>query len=334
MNKKILICFGTRPEYIKIKSLVNNLSNVCTCFFGQHKDFLNFIDFNIDYNIVFNLNSSSNRLNNIFCNILAHSYIFDNCDYVLVQGDTSTSCAVALSAFHHNINVIHLEAGLRSFDSSNPFPEEINRSIISRIASIHLCPTINNKNNLIKENIFSNIFVVGNTGLDNIDSSNCSYGNDVLITMHRRDNIPLISSWFKEFNKLPLLFPNLNFILPIHPNPNIRKYSHILKNINIINPISHNSIIDIVKKSKFVISDSGGLQEECSFLKKKIIICRKNTERPECLDYNGILCPSFDKLIDIVRFVNDNYSCYYSSCPFGDGNSWYNIKNVLNDFLH
>ena len=196
MNKKILICFGTRPEYIKVKSLIENLPNVKTCFTGQHKDLLKGI--NVDYELSMDKDLSKNRLNNIFSNIFRHNDIFDDIDYVIVQGDTSSACAIALSSFNHEKKIIHLEAGLRSENLKDPYPEEMNRQVISRLADIHLCPTEFNKENLIKENVSGEIHVVGNTGLDNISKEGCEYNNKVLITMHRRDNHHNMNKWFED----------------------------------------------------------------------------------------------------------------------------------------
>jgi UDP-N-acetylglucosamine 2-epimerase len=151
----------------------------------------------VDYTLEINSTAYKNRLNEIVINILKHTHIFENIEYVLVQGDTTTALAMALSAFHHNKKVIHLEAGLRTHNIEDPFPEEANRQMISRLAQIHLCPTELNKQNLLEEGIKeSNIFVVGNTGLDNIDRSNCVYENKVLITLHRRNNLPIMDRWF------------------------------------------------------------------------------------------------------------------------------------------
>jgi UDP-N-acetylglucosamine 2-epimerase (non-hydrolysing) len=262
---------------------------------------------------------------------MKNTFIFDQIEYVLVQGDTSTACAIALSAFNNKKKIIHLEAGLRSNDIQNPYPEEMNRQIISRMATIHLCPTQKNKNNLIIENINDNIYVVGNTGLDNIDSSGCIYDDIVLITMHRRDYIPLIKDWFNQFNILADKYKNIKFYFPIHPNPDIIKFKQMLNpRIDILNPVSHDKLIKIVKKCKFVISDSGGLQEECSFLNKKIIVCRKNTERPESINIHSFLCVTPGKLEKLVDKIMLNYKID-KKCPYGNGYSWKKIRNILND---
>lgn len=329
---QILICFGTRPEYIKIKSLIDNLQNIKikTCFTGQHKDLLKNI--NSDYILNFEDNLTNNRLNDIFINIMKYTYIFDNIDYVLVQGDTTTACAIAISAFNNKKKIIHLEAGLRSGDIANPFPEEMNRQIISKITNIHFCPTEFNKQNLLKENIQKNIYVVGNTGLDNINKNNCEYGNIILITLHRRDNENIINLWFEELEKISQKYSDIEFVIPLHPNPNIQKYKYMLKTIKVVEPMAHNDMINFIKKCKFVISDSGGLQEECSFLNKKIIVCRKTTERPESLNVHSVLCESPNLLANIVDNVINNY-IINEICPYGDGNAWKNINKILQEII-
>jgi UDP-N-acetylglucosamine 2-epimerase (non-hydrolysing) len=326
IKKNILICFGTRPEYIKVKSLIDNLNNIKTCFTGQHPDLLKNID--VDYKLNIKKNISENRLNNIFCNILSYD-IFNDIDYVLVQGDTSSACAIALSAFNNNIKIIHLEAGLRSNNIYNPYPEEFNRQLISKIANINLCPTEFNKNNLIKENVSGEIYVVGNTGLDNIDKNGCEYTNKVLITMHRRDNHHNMNIWFETIEKIANKYEDLDFLIPLHPNPNVQKHKNIFKKVKVVNPMSHLNLIEFVKKCKFVISDSGGLQEECSFLNKKIIVCRKTTERPESLNITSYMCESPEKLENLVDEINNNYEIS-SKCPYGDGMSWKKIKKIFN----
>jgi UDP-N-acetylglucosamine 2-epimerase (non-hydrolysing) len=236
---------------------------------------------------------------------------------------------MALSAFHHNTKIIHLEAGLRTNNIEDPFPEEANRQLITRLAQIHLCPTELNKQNLLKEGIKeSNIFVVGNTGLDNIDRSNCIYENKVLITLHRRNNIPIIDRWFMTIEQIAIEHPEIEFILPIHPNPEIQKHKHLLNRVNILQPQSHSALIEIMKKTKCIISDSGGIQEEASFLNKKVIICRADTERPEVLEHHGILCKTPEELPEIFEYVNTTYSVV-ERCPFGDGFAYKKINTII-----
>lgn len=324
----ILITYGTRPEYIKVKSLIDNLPHVVTLFTGQHTTLIGEHHPTYSLNIE---NISENRLNNIICSILKHSHIFDNIDYVMVQGDTTSALAIALSAFNHNIKIIHLEAGLRTYYSTDPFPEEMNRQLISRMAHIHLCPTEHNMKNLVGEHIdTSGIFITGNTGLDNINKNGCVYDNNVIITLHRRDNIQYIPQWFDEINKIAISYPELNFIFPMHPNPEIQKHRNHLTsaNIKIIEPIDHTEMINIMKTCKFIISDSGGIQEEASFLNKKVIVCRRTTERPETIGTHTIMCPYPDNLNLSVKGVINDFKIS-TDCPYGDGMAWMKIKNIL-----
>jgi len=320
-----LICFGTRPEYIKVKSLIDNLKGVKTCFTGQHKDLLHNINTDFYLNIT---EKTNNRLNNIIINTLIDSTIFQDIKYVIVQGDTTSALSIALSAFNNKIRVIHLEAGLRTYNIEDPYPEELNRQLVSRIANIHLCPTELNKCNLIKEGITDNIYVTGNTGLDNIDKTDVFYGNKIIITLHRRDNHDNMNKWFEVIEKLANIHNELQFILPIHPNPNVQKHRHILNKVIVIDPVNHNQMINLLRECKFIISDSGGIQEEASYLNKKIIICRKYTERPEVLESHGILCDSPNKLENIFNDININYMVN-KECPFGNGESYKNIINIL-----
>ncbi len=324
--KKILVCYGTRPEFIKVKSIIDNLPDIKTCFTGQHLNLIKDID--VDYKLTIDENISTNRLNNIFCNIMKHSHIFNDIDYVLVQGDTTTASAIALSAFNHGIKIIHLEAGLRSGDIKEPFPEEANRQVISRLADIHFCPTEFNKQNLEKENVSGKIYVVGNTGLDNIEKSGCEYGNQVLVTMHRRDNHEIMDKWFEEIENIANKYLEIEFMIPLHPNPNVQKHRNIFKKVKVIEPLEHSDIINYVKKCRFVISDSGGLQEECSFLNKKIIVCRKTTERPESVGVHSFICNEPSKLSKMVYETIQNYEVY-AECPFGDGKTYKKIMRLF-----
>lgn len=351
-----LITFGTRPEYIKVLSLINHLPSIKTLYVGQHTNLLSFIK-DPDYIIrIPPCDPGENRLNSIISH--TSKFIFDpNIKQVLVQGDTTAAFAIALTAFNQKIPVIHLEAGLRTHDITNPFPEELNRQLISRIASIHLCPTYLNRQNLLNEGISKNIYVVGNTGLDNINlgpgqgtgqgtskwwSGNGptagegtdqgtdprTFTNTILITMHRRDNFDLLEKWFITLNTLAQSYPDIEFIFPMHPNPYIQQYKHILENVEVIEPVSHDKLIEIIKSCKFVISDSGGIQEECAFLGKRIIICRKSTERPEILENYGVLCGEPEDLLDIFGSINENY-IIDAECPFGDGRSWMKIAQII-----
>lgn len=331
----ILITYGTRPEYIKIKPLINKLLindiKFKLLYTGQHKDI---VDKECDFNLNFK-DYTTNRLNNILINCLSiPDEWFNGVEYVLVQGDTTSVLGLSLSAFNRKVKVIHLEAGLRTYDFNNPYPEEINRQIVSRISNINLCPTDNNLINLINEKVMGDSFVVGNTVLDNLLSykENCVYDNKILVTLHRRENHDLIDKWFEVINELSLNHPNYEFILPIHPNPNVIKHKDILTNINVINPLSHDDLIKILIKCTLVITDSGGLQEECSFFNKKCLVCRNTTERQESVGKSSFLINSPEHLKHEFEYHLVNYNINHT-CPYGDGYSSDKIINLLkNEF--
>jgi UDP-N-acetylglucosamine 2-epimerase (non-hydrolysing) len=327
---KLLICYGTRPEYIKVKPILAKLPFAKTLFTGQHTDLIYFT-IQPDYKISISPSRSGNRINSICSSILSEDAIIKDFDYILVQGDTSTALSIALAAFHLGKVVIHLEAGLRTYDTSNPFPEETNRQILAKLATIHLCPTRNNANNLISEGVNGSIYITGNTSLDNIKDTKKDLPVEklVLITLHRSENIPIIDKWFSNLEIIANKYHDYRFIIPLHPNPEIVKHSSILSKVSIIKPLGHSETIDIISRCSLVISDSGGLQEECSFLNKKIIICRKTTERPESLGITSFMCTSPDNLIKMVDTHISNQTVRSISCPYGDGNTASMIANIF-----
>lgn len=327
---KILICFGTRPEWLKVKPLTKVLDSYKLLFTGQHTDLLK--DVKTDYHININDCESEKRLDQIVSDCLLQ-FPDGDFDSVLVQGDTVSAFACALAGFHSKKKVIHLEAGLRTYDLDHPYPEEAYRQMISRIADINLCPTLLSKNTLKNELVKGECHVVGNTVLDNLLNykKKCEYTNKVLVTLHRRENHDLIYDWFKTINEIAKNNSDLEFILPIHPNPNVQKHKNILTNVNVIKPLDHKKLLDVLVKCKLVISDSGGLQEESSFLNKKIIVCRETTERPEGKESGQLtICKHPNNLTSIFKNLNNNYKID-SVCPYGDGKSSEKIASILNE---
>ena len=324
----ILLCFGTRPEWLKIKPLIKELDEYKLLFTGQHPDLLNNVK--VDYSI--KILDSNNRLDQLISDCLLQ-FPEGNFDSVLVQGDTASAFACAVAAFNRKIKILYLEAGLRSYDLNHPYPEEGYRQMIARISDINLCPTELSKKNLINEKVSGTCHVVGNTVLDNLlpYKEKCEYTNKVLVTLHRRENHHLINQWFSEVNKLAKNNPNLEFILPIHPNPNVKKYKHIFTDVTVIEPLPHSELLDILVKCKLVISDSGGLQEEGSFFNKKVIVCRKTTERPEAIETGHLhMCLTPDKLENKFNELVKNYTIN-ADCPYGDGKSSLKIIKKLNE---
>lgn len=326
----ILICFGTRPEWLKIKPLLDLMkrSDYKLLFTGQHSDLLK--DVKVDYKIT--IKENENRLDQLISDCLLQ-FPTESFNSVLVQGDTASAFACAIAAFNRRLKIYYLEAGLRSYNLNHPYPEEAYRQMITRISDINFAPTKLSQDNLKKELSMGKTYVVGNTVLDNLlqHKKLCSYDNKVLITLHRRENHHWMDEWFNELEKLAIENPHLEFILPIHPNPNVQKHKHLLKHIIILDPLTHKELLDILVKCRLVISDSGGLQEEGSFFNKKVIVCRTTTERPEAIATGHLhLCETPKKLSKLFGSLIDNYYIN-SECPYGDGQSSQKILSILQD---
>jgi UDP-N-acetylglucosamine 2-epimerase len=328
----ILIIYGTRPEYIKVKPLIEEMRKrnipFKTLFTGQHKDIApKDADFNMEMQ-----DFEGNRLDSVFKNCLSvPERCFDGITHVLVQGDTTTAVGMSMASLHRKIKVIHLEAGLRTYDINNPYPEENNRRIISTIASVHLCPTSLNVENLRNEGVIEGVYEVGNTVLDNLldYKGDCEYTNKVLITMHRRENHEQIGEWFKQISDIAAVHPHLEFILPLHPNPNVQKHRDKLTSwVKVVDPLSHDELMGILIKCRLVITDSGGIQEECSFFNKKALVCRKVTERPEAINTTSFMVDDPFKLKPIFDAHINDYEVH-SESPYGDGHSSKKICDIF-----
>jgi len=323
-----LLCFGTRPEWLKIKPLINLMERgeYQLLFTGQHPDLLK--DVKVDYQI--KIQENENRLDQLISDCLLQ---FPKGEFtsVLVQGDTASAFACAVAAFNRQLKIFYLEAGLRSYNMQHPYPEEAYRQMIARIADVNFAPTSLSHGNLANEKVFGRSYVTGNTVLDNLVpyKEKCEYSNKVLVTLHRRENHSIMQEWFVELDKIALDNPDIEFILPIHPNPNVQKYRHILKHVKVVDPLDHDSLLELLVKCKLVISDSGGLQEEGSFFNKKVIVCRTTTERPEALETGHLhLCKLPADLSKIFDSLKDNYYID-SKCPYGDGKAAMRILTYI-----
>ena len=330
MKKKIAIFYGTRPEYLKLRNIIKLIppKKRDVYFIGQHKELIHKNYF--EKKISINKSNNKNRLNSLISQITNKVNLHDY-DSVIIQGDTATTFGVAVVAFNNRKKIIYVESGLRTFDFDNPFPEEGYRQMISRISDINLCPTILSMKNLISEKIRGKIFVSGNTSLDNllIYKKNTKYDDLVLITLHRRENISQISNWFFELNKLAGKYKNIKFIFPIHKNSEIIKHKKILKNVKVIENLPHEKFMKIFIKSKLIITDSGGIQEEASFLNKKVIVCRKFTERPEGIKSGHLfICKNPRLLMNLFKKLNKNFKINNAS-PYGDGRASKKIVKFL-----
>ena len=328
----ILVSFGTRPEWIKIKPVLEQFEGRIPfklLFTGQHTDLLQNVDTKYDLKKL-KINDGENRLDSILNSVMNQEKIFDNIKAVMVQGDTTSAFAIALAAFHRKIKVIHLEAGLRTYDKYHPYPEEFNRQAISRIADVHLCPTKLCASHLIDEKTQGRIEIVGNTVLDNLKEIVPQNSNKIVVTMHRRENHHNLDEWFRKIDELAEKNKHLEFIIPLHPNPNVQKHKNVFRNVKVVEPMEYNRFIELLAECKFAITDSGGLQEETSFLGKKCIVCRQKTEREEGVGEFALMCMSPE---DLERLFEDviNNPVPIGTCPYGDGHAAVKVYQVLKD---
>lgn len=334
-----LICFGTRPEIIKLFPLILEFKSqnipFKTLFSGQHKDLEKSVS-NLIPNYDFHLSVmvKNQPLSLLVANILTQSepILSDhNFSHIIIQGDTASSYALSLSAFFHKIKIIHIEAGLRTYHKYEPFPEEINRTMISHIGDVHFVPTVLAQKNLLDENInHQHIHIVGNTIIDALRIMNIKShkSNLVIVTLHRRENRNKLQYLMNQINDVSFKHPSLKFIIIKHPSIHNNQYRLYLNDsIKIIEPLPYLNFIKLLAECKFVISDSGGIQEEVTYLKKKILICRNVTERPEVIDCG------FGKLVgenikDNIKWAMASLKEYKEN-PFGDGYSCQKIVKIL-----
>ena len=335
---KILITYGTRPEIIKLSPVILELDkrglSFKTVFTGQHQELYDDVKDLLpkpDYHL--SIMQENQTLTNIMSGISSRfgEILIDEApDLLIVQGDTSTVAISTLIAFYESIPVGHVEAGLRTYDLSSPFPEEGNRQIVSRLAKYNWAPTKLAAKQLKEEKVH-NIIVTGNTIVDACNYFNypISYENKVLITLHRRENFGIkMEKIFNEIELLALKHAELEFIFPMHPNPNVQKLKPILKHVNVIDTLGYSKMMKLLASVKFVISDSGGIQEECATFNKKVLVCRNTTERSEGID------AGFAKLVDTdiinnFQWANDNPE-WKGKNPFGDGKaSKYIVDSII-----
>lgn len=327
----ILIAIGTRPEMIKVEPLIKEFKKEKIPFrvlhVAQHPDLGIKADFTIS------IITYADRLSNIIASVQRElsDILFENdITHVLVQGDTTTAFAVALSAFNNKVKVIHLEAGLRTYDNENPWPEEANRRMISMITDVHLCPTQEDADNLDVEWAQGEVYVTGNTVIDSLVKykDKCRYDNLVLVTMHRRENHERMREWFEAIEMLAEYNREYEFILPLHPNPAVSKHRDVFDIVNVVDPLPHDEFLNLLVRCKLVITDSGGLQEECSYLNKKCLVCRGTTERKATLGVSSFLIQSPVLLESAFNLHINSFKLDLES-PYGEGNSAEIIVKIL-----
>ena len=375
--KKILLVFGTRPEAIKMAPLVKEFQKdklnfeTKVCVTAQHREMLDQVlelfDITPEYDL--NLMKPGQDLYDITTNVLLgmKAVLTDfEPDVVLVHGDTTTTSATSLAAFYQKIKVGHVEAGLRTHDIYSPWPEEANRQITGVLASYHFAPTTTSQANLLRENKDQkNILVTGNTvidalflALDKIENNqelkdeiikkiNTQYKLDdskklILVTGHRRENFGQgFTNICESLKNLALNNQDINIVYPVHLNPNVQKpVKEILSdvsNVHLIDPLQYESFLYLMNKSYFIITDSGGVQEEAPSLGKPVLVMRDTTERPEALEAGTVKLVGTDpqKIIKEAQNLLDNKEEYEKMSkahnPYGDGKACAKIVEFLKE---
>lgn len=370
MQNRILTVFGTRPEAIKMISVVKKLIDddafeIKVCLTGQHREMIDHLmkifDIKIDYDL--NVMVKNQTLTNINRKVLiGMEEIFAQWtpDCILVQGDTTTAFSAALAAFYHKIDIGHIEAGLRTHNRYSPYPEEINRCLISELSSMHFAPTERSRQNLLKENFDDQqIFVTGNTLIDTLFETLEYTDNNkalrekleqqfqflnptkrlILVTSHRRENHgDGLSSICQAIHTLSLR-DDVQVVYPVHLNPNVRKPVYEIlrdsKNVHLIEPLDYLEFISLMRKSYLILTDSGGIQEEAPSLGKPVLVMRSTTERTEAIDAGTALLvgTDFNAIVQNATRLLDEKSTYEKMAqiynPYGDGKAAEHIIEVL-----
>ncbi|MFZ0218928.1 MAG: UDP-N-acetylglucosamine 2-epimerase (non-hydrolyzing) [Candidatus Aquirickettsiella sp.] len=357
----IVCVIGTRPEALKMIPVIESLQkinrfSVKTVITSQHRELLSQIlksaDIKIDTD--FDVMAPNQSLNQLSANLFLHfdQFLAKNpCDLLIAQGDTTTTLISALSAFYKKIPFAHIEAGLRTSTIYNPFPEELNRRIITLISRLHFCPTQLTANNLTNSGITQHVYVTGNTIIDTlcqsikkIKTQTKNNKKVILVTCHRRENFgkPLFSIC-QALKKIVERNPSIEIVLPIHPNPSVKmiilKELTNIKNIILCEALEYVQLITQLKNCYFVLTDSGGLQEEAPALHKPVLVLREETERPEGLacgaallvgtDINTIVSQAEKLLYD----KNHYRKMSEAGSPYGDGKAAMRITKIITAFL-
>lgn len=361
------------PLIVELKSGSNNFE-VVTCVSGQHRQMLDQVleIFEISPDIDLNLMKFSQSLSELTAALLTALQavlITEKPDLVLVHGDTSTAFSAALAAFYQGVPIGHVEAGLRTYNIFSPYPEEFNREVVSKLAAIHFAPTEDNQRNLLAEGVPSNsIHVTGNTVVDALQmisarlDTNTSLQDElvkklsarlgfqwveddfVLITSHRRENFGGgLTDICQAIIALSRRFPEMQFVFPVHLNPNVlhpvKGALEGISNVHLIEPLDYISFMSLLRTCLFVLTDSGGLQEEAPSFNKPLVLMRESTERPEAIKSGGTILvgTNVKKIIDTCERLILDKEFYNSHVeivnPFGQGDSSKTISEILQKYL-
>ena len=362
---KIICLMGTRPEAVKLAPVIKALraeawARVTVVTTGQHRELvgqtLAMFSLGIDANLdVMTHNQTLAALSARLFEQMEPMLITQSPDLLLVQGDTTSAAVAALAAFYRKIPVGHVEAGLRTGDIRNPFPEELNRVIVSRIADLHFAPTVRARANLLDERVpESAIHITGNTVIDALlhiaaRTPPCHYPRVagrrlILVTAHRRESFGApLREICAALHQLHDRFQDVEFVYPVHPNPNAREPAMQalsgLERMHLREPVNYQEMIALLKACHFVLTDSGGIQEEAPALSKPVLVLRAETERPEAIEA-GVALLVGSKTEDIVSaaaaLLTDpvHYAAMArGASPYGDGHAASRIVKACASFL-
>ncbi len=362
---KVMTIFGTRPEAIKMAPLVKELEarpefESCCCVTAQHRQMLDTVldIFKITPEFDLDIMEQSQTLSTITAKcLLGLEGVFRQVrpDLVLVHGDTSTTFAGALAAFYQKIAIGHVEAGLRTGDKYSPFPEEMNRSMVGRLADLHFCPTESNRRNLAAEGVARGVFVTGNTVIDALQTTvvkEFSFGEDslnrldyegrkvILVTCHRRENYGQpMEDIMSALAHIAKTHPETELVYPVHLSPAVQECAHRhldgIGNVHLTAPLDVEEMHNLMARSYLVMTDSGGLQEEAPALGKPVLVLRRETERPEAVEAGTVKLAGvdYDRIIQLADELLDEPAAYQQMAravnPYGDGRACRRIADGI-----
>lgn len=363
MNKiKVMTIFGTRPEAIKMAPVIKELKlreeiECIVCVTAQHREMLdqvlNVFEITPDYDL--NIMSPGQTLAQITSRVISGiDEIIKKVmpDIILVHGDTNTTFASSIAAYYNKVAIGHVEAGLRTFDKYAPYPEEMNRQMVSRVADLNFAPTTLSQDNLINDGIkLETIYVTGNTAIDAMKTTiHKGYHSDILknyknkriilLTCHRRENIGVpMENIFEAVKEISEEYSDVVVIYPIHKNPVIREIaSRYFKKdgkVKLIEPLDVIDFHNFINRSYLILTDSGGIQEEAPSLGKPVLVLRETTERPEGIEAGTLKLVGTDKevIINETKKLLDNKKYYKimsdAHNPYGDGSASIRIVNAI-----
>ncbi len=362
---KVMSVFGTRPEAIKMAPLVKALArregieSLC-CLTGQHRQMLDSVMeiFRLEGDYDLNIMQKQQTLSSITTRtILGMESVLEEAkpDLILVHGDTSTTFAGALAAFYHKIPVGHVEAGLRTYDVYSPFPEEMNRTLVGDIAALHFSPTLANAENLRKEAVKGEIFITGNTvidamattvqpdfhfALEELNALDFENKRIIALTCHRRENYGKpMEDIFRAVRHIAETYEDVEFVYPVHLSPAVRecagKYLGGVERIHLIEPLDVEQMHNLMARCHFVMTDSGGLQEEAPALGKPVLVLRRETERPEAITAGTVKLAGveYGDIVRLAKELLDDPAVFDAMAkavnPYGDGHACERIADAI-----